>query len=144
MFQLLGNLVSRAWPLLLGVWIVLLLVVMRLAPRWEDVAEGGQFAFLPADAPTNRGKDLFKKAFPNEPLASSVVVVLSRDTEQLLDQDKTFVEQDLKPGLLRIADESGGLANPDASSKATQPESIIARVLSSVGRQSRVNASEGK
>jgi uncharacterized membrane protein YdfJ with MMPL/SSD domain len=126
MFQTLGNLVSRAWPLLLVVWIVLLLVVTRMAPPWDEVAEGGQFAFLPADAPTIRGKELFKKAFPNEPLGSSVVLVLSREKEQLLDQDKNFIEQDLQPGLNRIAEEEGGLA--DASSNAAQSKSVIARI----------------
>jgi uncharacterized membrane protein YdfJ with MMPL/SSD domain len=130
MFHALGNLVSRAWPLLLGAWIALLIVTARMAPSWEKVAEGGQFAFLPLDAPSNRGKELFKKAFPNEPLGSSAVLVLSRENEQLVEQDKTFIEHDLKPRLMRIAEEEGGLAGPASagSPDATQPKSIIARV----------------
>src|SRR5436309_96728 len=107
MFQKLGHLTARGWPFLIGGWTLLLAVLVLSAPPWDAVAESGQFAFLPPDAPSNRGKDLFKAAFPNEPLGSNVVIVLARESEDIRDEDRTFIDRALKPGLAQIADEQG-------------------------------------
>lgn len=82
MFHFLGKLVARVWPALLAAWILVLIVMMLIAPPWAEVAESGQFSFLPKEAPSIRGKELLKAAFPNEVFGSNVVVVLSRADER--------------------------------------------------------------
>src|ERR1700687_3742506 len=101
MFQFLGNAVSRFWPVFLGAWILLLVASARLAPRWDEVTQGEDIAFLPEDAPSRRGEDLFQKAFPDQYAGSSVVLVVSREEggTGLLDQDKEFINRVLTPAL---------------------------------------------
>src|SRR5205085_3253301 len=82
---------------------------------WDAVAESGQFAFLPADTPSNRGRELFQAAFPDEPLGSSIVIVLGLENEGLRDEDRAFIDGSLKPGIKQIQDEQ-------------KPASVIARV----------------
>src|SRR5216684_2362761 len=119
MFQLFGKLVARAWPLLLAGWIVLLMAILLAAPPWDEVAESGQFSFLPKDVPSNRGKELFKAAFPKELLGSNIVIVLSRRDEVPIFENKDFIERDLKGGLRQIAEEQGGLADENSNSEQT-------------------------
>src|SRR5437870_5926936 len=135
MFQVLGNLVVRAWPLWLIGWIVLLAAMWLAAPPWDEVAESGQFSFLPKDVTSNRGKDLFKAAFPRQWMGSNIVLVLSRQDEIPIYEDQDFIERDLKGGLLQIAEEEGGLADEDGnraiqptSSSAAPHRSVIARI----------------
>src|SRR6266567_4162204 len=96
MFSLLGKLVARAWLPCLAGWLLLLFTMRLIAPPWDEVAESGQFSFLPKDVPSNRGKDLFKAAFPKEVMGSNIVLVLSRQDEITIYEDKDFVEHDLK------------------------------------------------
>src|SRR5260370_9401107 len=122
MFLLLGKLVARAWLPCLAGWLLLLFTMRLIAPPWDEVAESGQFSFLPKDVPSNRGKDLFKAAFPKEVMGSNIVLVLSRQDEIPIYEDKDLVDYDLKAGLLQIGDEEGGLAADQRG------RSVIARI----------------
>jgi putative drug exporter of the RND superfamily len=108
MFRFFGRMVVWGWPLWLVGWIALLLAMRHFAPPWDEVAESGQFSFLPNDAPSIRAMDLFKAAFPNELAGSNVVIVLSRDDERSIYEDKDFIEHDLRQGLIQIADREKG------------------------------------
>src|SRR5579862_8470813 len=101
MFAWLGHMMARTWPLWLVGWLLFLLAVWFLAPRWEEVAQDREFSFLPDDVPSRRGEQLFKKAFPEELLASSVVIVVHREegAEGLSARDRQFITDILKPGL---------------------------------------------
>src|SRR6266702_181741 len=88
MFQLLGKLVVRIWPIIFALWVLVPIALSRVAPKWEDVAAGSQFESLPPDSPSNRSKELFKKAFPNELPGSSVAIVLVREAGPLRDEDR--------------------------------------------------------
>jgi RND superfamily putative drug exporter len=112
MFRLLGETVTRTWALLLAGWVVLLAASRLAAPVWEEVVQDREFAFLPADAPSRRAEEVFTKAFPDDQLASNVVVVLRRtdDATGHLDRAKRFIEDVLEPGLRQIAEDEGGLA----------------------------------
>jgi RND superfamily putative drug exporter len=101
-FHSLGRLIVRIWPLLLGVWVAVLAGVWAASPPWDAVAESGQFAFLPADSPSIRGQDLFRTAFPAEPLGSSIVLVLSLPGDGLRAEDRAFIDNALKAGLKRL------------------------------------------
>ncbi len=136
MFRLLGQFVVRCWPFLLSGWIVLLAVIWLKAPTWDDVVEDGEFAFLPKDCPSRLGEELFKQAW-DDSLASRVVIVVRRKRPEsgLLEKDKSFIDEVLKPRIEEIAEEFGGLAH---DAEESSDELIISRVRTfsdkSIGR----------
>src|SRR5262249_41785460 len=113
MFRLLGQLVSRGWFVFLGAWLLLLMATRLAAPSWREVAQDKEFAFLPADAPSRQSEAIFARAFPDDRLASNVVLVLHRDrtSPEQFTQDLKFVSDILEPGLRQIAEAEGGLAS---------------------------------
>ena len=113
MFRILGIVVVRTWPVLLIAWIALLVGTKLAAPPWNEVAQDKEFAFLPANAPSRVGEELFQKGFPDEQVGSNVALVLSRNAADAahLEQDKKFIDDWLEPGLRQIAEQEGGLAS---------------------------------
>ena len=118
MFRTLGNIAVRAWPVLLLAWVAVLIVTSIVAPAWDKVVKGGQFAFLPADAPSRRGDELYKRAFPDEYFGSTVVLVLCREAGEILDSDRQFISQVLTPKL-------------DDLALAEQTDPVISQILTS-------------
>ena len=121
MFSTLGKLVSRTWPILLVVWIIALVALKLVAPPWKDVAANGEFVFLPETVPSRLGEDLFRKAW-EETSASNVVVIIRRESseEGLLETDKQFIEEVLRPRLEAIAAEEA----PALQRKSIRPNQI--------------------
>ncbi len=109
MYQSLGNLVSRIWPVLLVLWIVVLLGLRAITPQWEDVVSDGEFRYLPNDVLSRQAEELFSSAFTKDLLGSSVIVVVRREGGDtgLTDKDRAFIEETLKPALEKIAEEEG-------------------------------------
>jgi RND superfamily putative drug exporter len=99
-------------------WGVLLLATWLAAPPWDEVAQDREFAFLPEDAPSRRAEAVFAQAFPEDHLASSIVLVLSRagSSPGQLQSDLKFIEDDLYPSLRQIAEAEGGLASERVAS----------------------------
>lgn len=122
MFQSLGKLVSRTWPLLLVGWLVALGGLKAVAPPWRSVAREGEFAFLPKDSPSLAAEELFQKAW-GVPLASNVVIVVRRESSPtgLLDTDRTFINDVLRERLEAIADEETPSLQPQPSKQAGNP-----------------------
>ena len=105
LFAFIGNLINRAWLLILIAWVSLAVGLRLTAPAWNDVAQDGQFSFLPDESPSRRADELFNRAFPQDLLASSVVIVVSREDEDgLTDDDMQFVLDRLKPRLKELAE----------------------------------------
>jgi uncharacterized membrane protein YdfJ with MMPL/SSD domain len=137
MFRSLGQMISRFPLFFLAAWLLLLVGGWLAAPPWNAVAEDKEFAFLPANVPSRRGEDLLRQAFPDDRLASTVVLVVQRTGGASdLERDKKFIEDVLEPGLRQIADDEGGLAAADTDEPLfadegmpAQPRrSIIARI----------------
>jgi RND superfamily putative drug exporter len=142
MFHALGRIVSRAWLLLLAAWVLLLIFSRIAAPPWGDVAQDKEFAFLPADAPSRRSEEVFARAFPEDKLASSIVLVLQDSNSEAghLDRDLKFIDDDLEPGIYQIAQAEGGLVGEEPASEEPlfsdesqpapppKPRSIIAHI----------------
>ncbi len=141
MFHLLGRIVSRAWLLLLAAWVLLLSVSWVAAPPWREVAQDKEFAFLPPDMPSRRSDEVFARAFPDDKLASSIVLILHDASPETghLDRDLKFIDDSVEPGIYQIAQAGGGLADAEAPSEEplfsdeNQPpppkkRSIIARI----------------
>ena len=94
MFARLAAFVLRFWPAWLSGWLLLLLASSWAAPALDDVVTSGEFAFLPADAPSRRGEDLFERAW-GKTVPSRVVIVVSckAEGEQLNDDDHRFIDE---------------------------------------------------
>lgn len=128
MFHVTGKFVERWWRTILIVWAVLLLASAALlrgwvndlnlgfrVPRWLEVAQDGEFAFLPREMPSLIGEQLLAQAFPDDLLKSSVVVVVRRESAPLVKKgeqkswpisDEEFIEDVLKPRLEKIKDDA--------------------------------------
>ena len=105
MFTAIGHIVTRSWPVILAAWAVLLAVTVWLAPPWPNVVLDREFAYLPADAPSREGEEVFKQAFPNQYTPSTLAVIVYREEGPLSCADLDFIEHVLTPGLKHIAKE---------------------------------------
>ncbi|MDB5388067.1 MAG: hypothetical protein JWM11_3713 [Planctomycetaceae bacterium] len=119
MFQRLGNGVVRYWKLTLVFWLFLAIVANSVmwgwinklglfavnVPGWNDIAEDGEFAFLPKDMPSLKAEDLFRHAFPAERLASNIVIVMQHPSSGIDDADRDFISKTLVPRLEDIQQE---------------------------------------
>lgn len=105
MFQFLGRISSRHAAIVVAAWLGLLVGSLLLAPPWADVAENGEFAFLPPEAPSRVAEAQFTEAF-DDTLASNVVLVVRRETTEtgLKKTDRDFIREVLIPGLREIAE----------------------------------------
>jgi putative drug exporter of the RND superfamily len=122
MFDRLGKAVERRWKLILLGWCVALTAALGLhhgwinrlgwlpvhVPKWREVAEDGEFSFLPPNTQSLVGERLLATAFPDDLLKSSVVIVVQRYQQPLLPEDEQFIETVLKPRLEAIRDELVG------------------------------------
>lgn len=116
MFEAVAGFVNRTWLAILLLWIMIAAALHFAAPGWSSIAQDGEFSFLPADSPARQADALFNQAFPKDLLASSIVVVVSRQSDDgLRDDDKDFITDVLKPRLQEIADGETGL--PDRGMK---------------------------
>lgn len=84
-------------------WVLALVVSFVYVPKWSDVAENGEFAFLPEDSPSIEAQRLFRKYFPDATVFSNVVLVVRRETsdEGLRQEDLGFINDSLIPRLSR-------------------------------------------
>jgi RND superfamily putative drug exporter len=119
MFQRLGNGVVRYWKLTLVFWIFLAIVANSVmsgwinhlglfkarVPAWNDIAEDGEFAFLPKYMPSLKAEDLFRRAFPSERLASNIVIVMQHPSSGIDDTDRQFITETLVPRLEAMQNE---------------------------------------
>jgi RND superfamily putative drug exporter len=103
MFAHLGVLVARRWPLVIGVWIVVVVVLGKFAPAWDDVAHDGDLEFLPAYVPSIRGERLFEQAFPGAEAKSEIVLVVERRSGRLTREDFDVADR-LARRLLALSD----------------------------------------
>lgn len=113
MFHFLGTRIVRHWKLCLSVWLILAVLANGILggwlnslhifpveiPRWNDIADTGEFAFMPKDMPSPQAEDLFRKAFPEDRLASSVVIVVRHTSSEIDEMDRTFITESLTPKL---------------------------------------------
>ncbi len=116
MFDSLGNQISRNWKLFLVCWVIFFALIKFVAPSWKAVARDGEFDHLPKEMDSIQGEKRFAEAFPEDLLASSVVIVVRRESGPLSEPDEdeeigegscdlSFIENELKSGLEDIRDE---------------------------------------
>src|SRR5262245_38022461 len=105
LFRLLARTLRRAWAPMLLTWVFLLVGTWWAAPRFRDVAEDKEFAFLPEGAPSRRADEVYRQAFPDDRSSSNIVLVVHRahggpaSREQAL----KFISDVLEPSLWQLA-----------------------------------------
>lgn len=113
-------------------WVAITALVVAVAPSWESVVADGEFAFLPEDSQSRQAERLFQEAFPNDMLASSIVVVVRRVTGSgLQEEDKAFVTKFLAPKLRELVEANGGFVDPaavEASSDDAESTPIVSQI----------------
>jgi len=113
MFERLGKFVERRWPFVLVFWAIALLAATGVHQKWygpnvptlHEVAQDGEFSFLPRNMQSLLGEQLLANAFPEDLLKSSVVIVVRRYHQSIRAEDLEFIEDVLKPRLEKIRDE---------------------------------------
>ncbi len=104
LFKSLGDLAAHKAVLILLGWAALLVVCLWAAPDLSEVAQNGEFAFLPEDAASRVAEAKFKEAFPDDLDQSNIVLVVRREQgEGLLPEDYEFLSRWVIPELRRIA-----------------------------------------
>src|SRR5687767_6516313 len=126
MFHRWGQLVSR-FPLAIVVaWVVLAVMAISTSPDWSEVAQEGEFVFLPQDSSSKQAEALYRQAFltaeagesgddaaymAQNPLGSTVAIVAQREDlpDGLTAADKMFIDRVLRVGLetIRLTTPSG-------------------------------------
>src|SRR5579872_2442998 len=117
MFDRLGKIIERRWQAILVVWGLALLAALGMhrkwydtlfhvnVPTWKTVSKDGEFSFLPNEMQSLVGEQLLAKAFPEDLLKSSVVIIVRRYKQPIRPEDEEFIEEVLKPGLEKIRDD---------------------------------------
>lgn len=93
MFDFLGRVIARHWAWVILGWIVLAAGLHAVAPRWDDVTNDGDLAYLPAYMTSVRGEKLLAQAFPENRAKSQIVFVCERAEGPLVGADYTVLDQ---------------------------------------------------
>lgn len=127
MFRILGRIVSGWWPVVLVGWAVVVLGLWYAAPSWAQISKSGQFAYLPADAPSRQAEEMFDQAFPGQRASSRIVLVVTRvDGITLRPSDRVFITNTLTPQLRETLLPGG---NPDPDSPALRLLGLLSEAV---------------
>jgi RND superfamily putative drug exporter len=104
LFKSLGEITAKHATLIILAWVGLLVACVLVAPPWESVVENGEFAFLPKDSPSRIANTMFRQAFPNDQMRSTLVLIARRESgdEGLLPSDFDYLSQQIIPELHKI------------------------------------------
>ncbi len=93
MFSRLGGFISRWWPAVLAAWVLALVGVRWVAPRWDEVTRDGDFAYLPEEMTSSKGERLLERAFPDVLAKSQIVLVVARHDGPLRPEDLAIADR---------------------------------------------------
>ncbi|WP_339907752.1 MMPL family transporter [Symmachiella dynata] len=102
MFGKLGKLISGRWKTVFIGWLIFFAFIQWVSPHWKEVALDGEFDHLPKEMDSIQGEKRFAEAFPDDLLASSIVVIVRRENGELNDNDMAFIEEELRTRLETI------------------------------------------
>jgi RND superfamily putative drug exporter len=145
-FGQLGNIAAKRAKIIAGLWLVALLTAALAAPEWSTVVKNGEFAFLPGTSPSRMAEASLRAAFPDDVLASSIVIVVRREsgTEGLTDADRQFIADLLIPDLhqlLRLPlDDDNGQVNRGIVRTENSPQTRAGVSLPSIDFSKKVHA----
>lgn len=82
-----SRLVTQHWLWVIIAWLVIVVAIRSVAPKWSEIAADGDLAFLPDDVPSSLGRQAVEHAFPGNQSRSQLHIILSRDLEKLTPAD---------------------------------------------------------
>lgn len=103
MYAVLGQCVTRYWPLMILGWIALAVGLQFGAPAWDAVTLDGDFAYLPDKMGSVQADKFLDKAYPGDRPKSQIVVVVARGNKVLTDEDKAVADEVAVPFLNALA-----------------------------------------
>lgn len=87
MFQRLATFVIRHRMLVVLAWVVAVVGVQLIAPRWQAIIHDGDFAYLPPSLPSVVGERWMSEAFPWQRGKSQIVVAIVRPDAPMTNDD---------------------------------------------------------
>lgn len=129
MFDRLGSFVARRWTLVLGIWIVAIVAIHAVAPRWNDITRDGDFAYLPEEMTSVRGSQLLATGFPDYYSKSQIALVVAREDGKLTADDYRVAAELLQR--FPAPEETGEETKPIPGEEGTSPAVKIVKVVDS-------------
>ncbi|MCA9100403.1 MAG: MMPL family transporter [Planctomycetales bacterium] len=93
MYRRLGGFIADHWILVILCWILLVAGLKAVAPRWDDVTQDGDLAYLPEEMTSVRGGVMMAAAFPDDKAKSQLAFVIERPSGALTDADKAVADE---------------------------------------------------
>ena len=113
MFDRWGEVVTRWWFVVLGLWVAAFFALRMYAPPFAQYASAGEFNFLPEGMASRQAETLFDRAFPGRKTTSNIVIVAEREEQTgLTEDDEAFITDALQPGLEKVRDDVNALPKP--------------------------------
>ncbi|MEO1616586.1 MAG: MMPL family transporter [Planctomycetota bacterium] len=85
--EMLARFVTERWRTVLTLWIILTVVAVSISPPWDQIAQDGDFEYLPDRMNTVAAARVLDEAFPAERARSEIVLVLANEEQPLSDLD---------------------------------------------------------
>ena len=93
MFARLAHFVARHWLAVIVIWAAIVVATVAVTPRWDDVTYDGDLAYMPESMTSVKAERLLEQAFPRRRSKSEMVVLISRDTAPLTNEDLRWVDR---------------------------------------------------
>ncbi len=93
MFESLGQFVAHRWGWTILAWVGLAVLLVCVAPRWDDVTNDGDLAYMPARMTSVRGEQLLAEAFPEDKSKSQIALVVVREDAPLTPDDLAVLDR---------------------------------------------------
>ena len=126
MFDRWGEVVTRWWFVVLGLWVAAFFALRMYAPPFAQYAAAGEFNFLPESMASRQAEALFDRAFPGRKTTSNIVIVAEREEQKgLTEDDEAFITDTLQLGLEQVRDDVNAMPKPaDGLPKKTEESGI--------------------
>lgn len=144
----LSKLITRYWPLVIGGWIALAMLLRTVAPAWNDIAADGDLAFLPPTVPSAVGQRELTRAFPSMGSRSAMVMVIANAQTPLSVGDQALAMEiarrlhwaAARNLWLKLQTSQSPIAQPRVSQRAMATEGDIDYALSAADIEADVAA----
>jgi putative drug exporter of the RND superfamily len=90
MIRIVARYATRWWWAVIAFWLTATIVLVVVAPPFEEVATFDETAFLPADSDTVRGGELLEEAWPEDNFTRVASLALIRSDDEIREEDEEW------------------------------------------------------